>query len=147
MDREAWRATVHRVEKSRTQLTRLSMHTGRNITKREDCLYLYSLASFCLCLTLLWKSRMPWSSPYVWNLPHYFRSYQNSSSAYLLAAIIDNIKIQWKYNPFAQIQCLIQINQEEIKKVFRESYLSFMIIFMHSNLLVNVVLDSKFSFF
>ena len=28
MDRRAWRATVHRVAKSRTQLKRLSMHVG-----------------------------------------------------------------------------------------------------------------------
>ena len=27
MDREAWRATAHRVSKSQTQLKRLSMHT------------------------------------------------------------------------------------------------------------------------
>ena len=41
MDRGAWRATVHRVAKSRTRLKRLSMHT------RHVCLQ----TGFCILLT------------------------------------------------------------------------------------------------
>ena len=37
MDREAWRATVHRVKKNRTRLKQLDMHA---------CVYLYVLTIF-----------------------------------------------------------------------------------------------------
>ena len=47
MDRGAWRATVHRVTKSQTQLKQLSRHASRVLA--DDCHWLN------LCMTVFWK--------------------------------------------------------------------------------------------
>ena len=48
MDRGAWRAMVHRVAKSQTQLKRLSTHVSSEVTSEFSC-------CFCSTVTVNWK--------------------------------------------------------------------------------------------
>ena len=55
MDRGTWRATVHRVAKSRTRLKRLSMHNV-TLSHKKNHRHVISLCVF----TLLWKVETAW---------------------------------------------------------------------------------------
>ena len=55
LDRGTWRATVHRVAKSRTRLKRLSMHNV-TLSHKKNHRHVISLCVF----TLLWKVETAW---------------------------------------------------------------------------------------
>ena len=61
MDRGSWRATVHRVEKSWTQLKRLSTHTGKHFIPQQEGAHSQAHPSGPLCRVSLQVS--PGSGP------------------------------------------------------------------------------------